>query len=161
MELVDLLNNRKELIGETADKHFVPKGKYRLSIHVWIIDKEQNLLIQQRVSSAHKFPNMWTNTGGAVSAGESSLNATIRELKEELGINVVPDDLELIASYQRLNDYADVWVLNRNIKLSDLKLQKEEVQDVKWVTIDEFKNMLSKNLAVKSSFDYFMLYLNK
>lgn len=161
MEMVDLLNNRKELIGQQVDKHLVPDGSFRLSVHAWIIDDNGNLLIQQRLATAHKFPNMWSNTGGAVDAGESSLDAVIRELDEELGIKVTPDDLELIVSYKRIKDYADVWVLKKNINIENLVLQKDEVQDVKWASLQEFENMIANGTAIKSSFDYYMLYLNQ
>lgn len=159
--MVDLLNNRKELIGQQVDKHLVPDGSFRLSVHAWIIDDNGNLLIQQRLATAHKFPNMWSNTGGAVDAGESSLDAVIRELDEELGIKVTPDDLELIVSYKRIKDYADVWVLKKNINIENLVLQKDEVQDVKWASLQEFENMIANGTAIKSSFDYYMLYLNQ
>lgn len=161
MEMVDLLNNRKEFIGKQVDKHLVPDGCFRLSVHVWIVDDNGNILIQQRLATAHKFPNMWSNTGGAVDAGESSLKAVIRELDEELGIKVTPDDLELIASYKRIKDYADVWVLRKNINIDDLMLQKDEVQAVKWVSLQEFENMIDNGTAIKSSFDYYLLYLNQ
>lgn len=79
----------------------MPEGKYRLSIHIWIVNDKNEILIQQRSASRKMFPNMWTNTGGACIAGETSIETVFRELKEEL--NVIPniDDLELIASYKR------------------------------------------------------------
>ena len=44
MELVDLLNDRKELIGETCERNSVPEGKYRLSIHIWIVNDKNEIL---------------------------------------------------------------------------------------------------------------------
>lgn len=160
MELVDLLNNRKELIGETCERNAVPEGKYRLSIHIWIVNDKNEILIQQRSASRKMFPNMWTNTGGACIAGETSIETVFRELKEEL--NVIPniDDLELIASYKRKKDYVDVWLLRQNINIKDLKFNDNEVQAAKWVSIEEWKKLLIEEKAIKSSTDYFLNYIN-
>ncbi len=160
MELVDLLNNRKELIGETCERNAVPEGKYRLSIHIWIVNDKNEILIQQRSASRKMFPNMWTNTGGACIAGETSIETVFRELKEEL--NVIPniDNLELIASYKRKKDYVDVWLLRQNININDLKFNDNEVQAAKWVSIEEWKKLLIEEQAVKSSTDYFLNYIN-
>ena len=161
MELVDLLNNRKELTGETCERNAVPDGKYRLSIHIWIVNDKNEILIQQRSANRKKFPNMWTNTGGACIAGETSIETVFRELKEELDITPSIDNLELIASYKREKDYVDVWLLRQNINITDLKFNDNEVQAAKWVTIEEWKKLLIEEKAVKSSTDYFFKYINK
>jgi len=44
MELVDLLNSRKEKTGEVCSRDNVLEGKYRLSIHIWIINDKNELL---------------------------------------------------------------------------------------------------------------------
>ena len=160
MELVDLLNNGKELIGETCERNSVPEGKYRLSIHIWIVNDKNEILIQQRSASRKMFPNMWTNTGGACIAGETSIETVFRELKEELDITPSIDNLELIASYKREKDYVDVWGLKQNINITDLKFNDNEVQDAKWVTVEEWKKLLIEEQAVKSSTDYFLKYIN-
>lgn len=159
MELVDLYNGQKELTNETVEKKNVPDGKFRLSVHVWITNDKGELLVQQRLATAHKFPNMWAVTGGAVKAGESSLAGALRELSEELGIKANKDEMKFIASYRRKFDYVDVWLLNKNIDIKDIKLQEDEVQAVKWVTLEEFEEMLKNKEAIRSSYDYYKLYI--
>ena len=159
MELVDLYNGQKELTNETVEKKNVPDGKFRLSVHVWITNGKGELLVQQRLATAHKFPNMWAVTGGAVKAGESSLDVVLRELSEELGIKANKDEMKFIASYRRKFDYVDVWLLNKNIDIKDIKLQEDEVQAVRWVTLEEFEEMLKNKEAIRSSYDYYKLYI--
>ena len=160
MEKVDLLNKRKELTGEVSERNNVPEGFYRLSIHIWIMNDNEELLIQQRTANRKFFPNMWSNTGGAAIAGETSLETLKRELKEEL--NLVPeiDHLELIASYKRKKDFVDVWLLRQNVNIDDLVFQEDEVQGAKWVSVDEWQKMVEEGEAIKSSTDYLMHYLN-
>ena len=159
MELVDLYDGQKELTGETVDKKEVPEGKFRLSVHVWITNDQGELLVQQRLATAHKFPNMWSVTGGSVQAGESSLDGVLRELSEELGINATKDEMKFLASYRRKIDYVDVWLLNKIIDVKDIIMQEDEVQAVKWVTLEEFEKMLDNKEVIRSSYDYYKLYI--
>lgn len=159
MELVDLYDSQKELTGETVDKKEVPEGKFRLSVHVWITNDQGELLLQQRLATAHKFPNMWSVTGGAVQAGESSLDGVLRELSEELGIKADKEEMKFLASYRRKFDYVDVWLLNRNIDVKNIKMQEDEVRAVKWVTMEEFEKMLENKKVIRSSYDYYKLYI--
>ena len=159
MELVDLYDGQKELTGETVDKKEVPEGKFRLSVHVWITNDQGELLLQQRLATAHKFPNMWSVTGGAVQAGESSLDGVLRELSEELDIKADKEEMKFLASYRRKFDYVDVWLLNRNIDVKNINMQEDEVQAVKWVTMEEFEKMLENKKVIRSSYDYYKLYI--
>lgn len=160
MEIVDLLNARKELTGEKVERNNVQLGKYRLSIHVWIINDKNELLIQQRSSNRKMFPDKWTNTGGACVSGETSIETVCRELKEELNITPIIDNLEFIASYKREKDFVDVWLLRQNIDIEDIIIQEEEVQDAKWVKIEEWEKMVEDGDGIKSSTDYFLKYIN-
>ncbi len=160
MELVDILNVRKEKTGDTCYRNEVPRGYYRLSIHIWIINDEGKLLIQQRSSNRKKFPNKWTNTGGGVEFGDNSFETVMKELKEELYLTPNTDNLEFIASYKRKNDFVDVWVLKENVNINELKLQIEEVQAIKWVSLDEWLELIRNEDGIKSSTDYLIKYLN-
>lgn len=102
---------------------------------------------------------MWSVTGGSVRAGESSLVGVLRELSEELGINTTKDEMKFLASYRRKIDYVDVWLLSKNIDVKDIKVQEDEVQAVKWVTLEEFEKMLDNKEVVRSSYDYYKLYV--
>ena len=125
------------------------------------MNDKNEILIQQRSSNRKMFPNMWANTGGACISGETSIETVIRELKEELNIDVNKEHLEFIATYKREKDYVDVWLLKENINTKDIKFIDGEVQDVKWVSIDEWFKMLKEGIAIKSSTDYFLNYVNK
>ena len=58
-------------------------------------------------------------------------------------------------------NYVDVWLLKENINTKDIKFIDGEVQDVKWVSIDEWVNMLKEGITIKSSTDYLLNYINK
>lgn len=83
-------------------------------------------------------PGIWTaDTGGAVLVGETSQQALVRELFEELGLAVSADELVFIETL-RYTDWIEDWYA---IKLPDqpvtFQLQTAEVVAVRWVRFDE------------------------
>ena len=161
MELVDVLNDKREKIGKICDRNGLNNGEYRLSVHIWIMNKNNEILLQKRNMNLKMYPGMWGNTGGAVKHGESSFKAINREVKEEWGLEVKKEKTIFIASFKRSKDFVDVWLLKDDIKIEDIKLQKDEVCDVKFVNIDLFNKMYNNGDIIQSSTDYFKMYIEK
>lgn len=84
--------------------------------------------------------------GGAVLSGENSLQGAVREVKEELGITLAPEQGKLIYQFRRedMQDFYDVWLFHADIDIKEMVLQKTEVVDVQWVNQDKLLNMFQK-----------------
>ena len=160
MELVDVYNERKELMGVTKDKKSLGDNEYRLSTFIWIINSKKELLIQQRTKDTKKMPNMWGATAGAVREKETALAGAIREVKEEIGIDTLADEYEYIGSYKRIKDFVEVFLLKKDIELSDVVIDEREVQAVKYVSVEKFKQMIEDNEAIDSGFNVLDFYYN-
>ena len=119
-------------------------NEYHLVVCVWIRNSEGKFLISQR-SANKKHPLLWEASGGSALKGETSLDAALREIKEEVGIMLDPNKGKLFGStirnYPNCSDIYDVWLFENNTPIADLILQKEEVNDAKWVTVDEIKEL--------------------
>ena len=161
MEKVDVYNKLHELKFYKKERKTLIKGEYRLSVFTWILNDNNEILIQQRTKDTKKLPNMWgaSSAGGALE-NETNVETAIRETKEEIGVNLIKDDLTFIGSYTRYNDFVEVFITKKNVDIKDLVLQTEEVQDVKWVTIKEFENMLDNKTSIRSGYDILKLYLD-
>jgi len=160
MELVDVYNNRHEKLNYEKGRKELVEGEYRLSCFIWVINDNDEILLQQRLKTTKKMPNMWGTTAGGAKKGESSLEGAIRELKEELGIDASKEEMEFIGSNKRINDFVEVWLCKKNISENDLILNPEEVQNAKWVTIENFEKMLNDGTGINSGFDIFKMYYN-
>lgn len=161
MELVDIYNDKHEKLNYTKGRKELVDGEFRLSCFVWIINDNDEILIQQRLATAKKCPNMWETTSGGAIAGDDAVAGTLRELEEELGIKAHKNDLKFIGSYTRINDFVEVFLLKSNIDIRELRLQEDEVQNVKWVDIPTFESMIKNGEACDTGYFIFKEYYDK
>ncbi len=138
-ELWDLYNEKREKTGCTLLKGaLIPKGEYHLVISAWIVNSEGQYLLSQRHPNKI-YPYFWECTGGSVLASEDSLHGALREVKEELGIELDAKSGKLIYQTRReqSQDFYDVWLFHADIDIATISLQQTEVIKVKWVNREE------------------------
>ena len=160
MEMVDKLDNKRQMLNRTTERSEKIGGEYRQSVHTWIMNSKGEFLIQKRSPNKKTFPNMWSQTGGGVDEGETTLQAALRECKEELGITIDLSNIELILSFKRKFDFVDVWLVKQDIDISNIVLQEEEVSEVKWSSIDEIRELMKTDKLAKSIEIYFDMFIN-
>ncbi len=161
MELRDLYDENKKITGETIYKgQEVPKGRYYITVVVFIQNKKNEFLLQKRVK---KKDGKWATTGGHPVSGETSRQGIISEIKEELGIDVSERNVKLFKTIKTEDDFVDIYYLKEDIDIKEIKIQKEEVEDVKWATIDEIEELIKSGSFSESHTEFFKIcleYLN-
>lgn len=167
MELVDVYNRFRENMGVVRGRKELKSGEYRISTHIWVVNSKKQILIEKRSEEEDMFPGMWAQIGGGVKAGDTSKDTVFNECIEELRLTVKKEHLFYIGSYTRIRDIVDVWLVNQDVNIHDLKLQEAEVAEVKLVTFEEFDKMIEEKQVVPSinpSYDlmknYCKLYMN-
>lgn len=87
---------------------------------------------------------MWECTGGSVVAGEDSLSGALREVGEELGIELDVSKGYLYKSIKReiYNDFCDVWLFECDCDINDVVLQEGETCDAMWASGDKILEMI-------------------
>lgn len=156
-EYLDVRDYDGNKLGFTVErgKH-QHKGWWYLCIHSYIMNDEGMLLIQQRAMTKKYFPGIWDITCGAVLAGETSLDAAIRETKEELGLDVSEFDCSFIGESHCFDCINHVYLFKGNVKLSDLSLNEDEVMAVKFISPVEMLELI-KNSEFKDPEYYDMM----
>lgn len=161
MEIRDLYDENKQITGETIYKgQEVPRGRYYITVVVFIQNNKNEFLLQKRVK---KKDGKWATTGGHPVSGETSKQGIITEIKEELGIDVVEEKVELFKTIKTEDDFVDIYYLKEDIDIKEIKIQKEEVDDVKWATIEEIQKMIKEENFSESHKIFFedcLKYLN-
>ena len=142
MELVDIVNENNELTGEVEERwKAIEKGLWRRTVSCWIMNEKGEILLQKRTPSKRRNPNKWAKTGGQVDSKETPEEAIFREVKEELGIEIPKEQIKVvnIRKSEKGKRFAYNFLFVVNYKLEDYTLQKEEVSEVRYYTIEELE----------------------
>ena len=119
MEIWDLYNRDFEVIGEHIRGKEMPEDGYHLVVHIWIRNPKGEYLMTQRSASKKTYPLAWECVGGSVLKGEESLHAALREVHEEVGIVLKPEEgrkvLTIVREFTggvRVNDINDIYLFD-------------------------------------------------
>ena len=160
MEKRDLYDINRNLTGETIYKgDSIPDGKFILVVLSFIQNSKGEFLIQKR---SGKKGGKYGSTGGHAKTGETSIQAMMTEINEEIGLNVNKDELNLFYSGRDDIDkvFFDLYYIKKDFSTDSLTLQEEEVESVKWMTVDEIKQLISTNEFLDSNVDEFYKILD-
>lgn len=150
MELWDIYDAYRHKTGRTGVRgEPVLPGDYHLVVHLIVFNAAGQMLIQQRQSCKRSCPDMWDITvGGCAVVGESSQEAAMRELREELGLEIDLTDTapDLMITFP--GGFDDMFLLERELDPAQLHLQQEEVQAARWASREEIMAMLRDNTFV-------------
>jgi len=149
MELIDVLDrdgNKTGKIIERISPMIMEPGEYFRIVDVWILNDQGEFLISKRVSTIKVEPNRWQPTMGLATAGDDSISAALREVKEELGIMLNPQNGEKVKSYIAWDRaIIDVWLFRQEIDIDDVVLQPNETNDVLWATKDRIRKLIEND----------------
>ena len=152
-EMFDILDENGNKTGKTKLRSEVHRdGDWHKAVHIWIINNNGDVLLQRRCATKDSNPNMLDiSSAGHLSAGDDSLTGALRELKEELNLDINPEDLHFIKTLKRTsmytatfinNEFDDLYILRINKKIDDMKFQKEEISEIMYVPYKIFKKMV-------------------
>lgn len=154
MEIFDELNDKGELTGQKIARDEAHKtGAWHKAVVLFLLNKKKQVLLQKRSMEKKNWPGRWDVTsGGHVDSGETGVEAAIRELREELGINIDSKEVALIGTAmssdieggminRHFNEY---YVAQKEVDVDTLTLQKGEVDEVKWIPCANLEELVEK-----------------
>lgn len=153
-EFFDILDENGNKTGKIKSRSSVHQdGDWHRAEHIWIINEDNDILLQRRCQTKDSDPNMLDiSCAGHLISGDKPLEGALRELKEELNLDVTIEDLKYITTLKRSpkhdngfidNEYDDLYLLRINKKIDELTFQKEEISEILFVPYQEFKKMVS------------------
>ena len=147
MEIFDVVDTAGNIIGKAtrAECHGNPELLHRTA-HVLVFNEKKELWLQKRSADKDIQPNKWdTSVGGHLDSGENPVNAALREMKEEIGIEVGADDLNFCYDYIMKNEIESELVNTFFIVISDdeeIYYNKTEISDGRYWNRDEIEKSL-------------------
>jgi 8-oxo-dGTP pyrophosphatase MutT (NUDIX family) len=137
IELMDVYDEKKNKIGKIInrkDRNLLKDGEYTICVHCFIINSKKEILLTQRSMKMNR-GGKWEDTHGGLKSGETSINGMIRELKEELGIEIKQEELKLYKTLKKDNVFRDIYVIYKDISLDSIRFNDGEVMNCKYVTV--------------------------
>lgn len=154
-ELIDVLDNKGNKTGIIKKKSDIKRdGDYHRAIAVLVINNNNEILMQKRSSNKKVYPNLWSIfVKGHVQASETSIEACIRELSEEVGININSNELSyLYTIFEEVIDkdyieriFYDTYILRKDFNLTDITIQEEELSEIKLVDSNKVISLIENN----------------
>jgi 8-oxo-dGTP diphosphatase len=151
-ELLEIVDENNNLTSEIQPRSVVhSQGLWHRTVHIYVFretpDKDIEFLIQLR--SAHKDlnPNCWDlRFGGHIKAGHDIPQTIHQEMKDEIGLDIMSEDL-IEGMWRKRNKYPNneftkVFYLNFVDHTDDLKFNDNEVQRVEWMPKKEIKESM-------------------
>ncbi|UOQ44442.1 NUDIX domain-containing protein [Halobacillus salinarum] len=161
-EMLTIFDELLKPIGEKERSLVHRDGDWHETFQCWFyeVTKERTeLYFQKRASDKKEFPDLFDITAaGHIEAGEKLMEAGLREIKEEIGVKLKPEDLEYTGCYKeslRTRYSFDREICQVHIhRFNDAApfLIGQEVTDIVKVHLDEFLSLLcKKNSTMKAA----------
>lgn len=163
-DILDEHGNKTDRIKPRSEVH--RDGDWHRAVHIWIIDNRGEILLQRRAPDKDTHPNFWDiSVGGHLQAGDDPLTGAVREVKEEIGLDIPPSDLQFLCERHSSaqphpgfinNSFYSSYVVRTDKTIADMAKQESEVSELKFVPFSEFKTMIENSdpSLVPHSVDY-------
>ena len=148
-ELVNILDSEGNFTGKTAMKSEAHrKGLFHPTVHVWFYTQNGKLLIQQRGKHKDTHPLLWdVSVAGHIGAGEDIETSAIREVREEIGLEITKSALQKIGVFKSIQEHHEglidcefhhTFLCELKVPLENLTKQESEVEHLKLISLIQF-----------------------
>ncbi|WP_138495000.1 NUDIX hydrolase [Paenibacillus pinistramenti] len=160
-EMLDTFTEQLERTGSASRRQVHAEGLWHQTFQCWLIDRQTDpadpgLLFQLRAEDKETFPGkLDISCAGHLLAGETPADG-IRELEEELGIAVNPEDLHycgtvaqesFISAELTDREFNHVYVYESSLPLAEYPFQRSEISGLFRIGLKDYKALLSGELA--------------
>ena len=130
------------------------------SANVLIFNSKHELALQLRAANDDSYPSHWDfSAAGGIDSGEEPEASASRELREEIGVNAnltfVTERLCEFPAWGTSEPREDYVYLYKAHHDGDFSIDSNEVQAIRFFTIDEIDSMMKSGEKFHPEFKYF------
>lgn len=133
----------------------IPEGNYVLSVSIFTVNDKGEILLTLRAPEKPNFPNVWEITAGGALAGESGIEAALRELREETGLKAKKEELILLRVIREPSAFVECYLYRTNLPVSAVVLQEKETVAARFTALRRFEELMhTDSIAQPVAFRY-------
>ena len=146
-ELLDVVNDLDEVTAQEMRSIVHQQGLQHRGVHVFLFNEQGEMLIQKRSADRTNSPSLWDcSVSEHVKAGESYLDAAMRGLKEEMGVEGIEISLRgKIQMEYGFNDNEISEIYEGRLNGKSVQFDRVEISEVRFVSVDVVKAGLSQS----------------
>ena len=140
-ELLDVVNNLDEVTGQEMRSVVHQQGLQHRGVHVFLFNEQGEMLIQKRSADRANSPSLWDcSVSEHVKAEESYLEAAMRGLREEMGVEGIEISLrgKIQMEYGR-NDNEISEIYEGELNGKQVNFDPGEIAEVKFVSLEKIR----------------------
>ncbi len=154
-EYLDILDENGKVTGKSASREEVhSRGLWHKTAQVLLMNSKGSIFIHRRAKSKKYYSGLWdVYFGGHVLSGETSQQTLIREVQEEISLTLKQEIFQFLFDIKKAdvqnggnfinNDFAQVYLVKKDFNLTDLILQAEEIEEVKFISLAKLKEIVT------------------
>lgn len=171
-ELIDIVDGQGNYTGKSCLKSEAHKfGYFHPTVHIWIYTSTGEILLQKRALTKKVFPGLWDiSVAGHIAAGEKIEVAALREVEEEIGFIIKPENLQKIGTRKHQvnhangiidNEFHHVFISELTVSIDKLIIQESEVAELKLFELEILKNTAKyENVLLPEYSEYYESVFN-
>jgi len=159
---IDVLSKTGLRTGEILSRAEIHRlGKRHRAVHLYLFNAHNELLLQQRSQSVDHYSGYFgISVTGHIDAGEYSAATVRREVEEELGLDAAQLKIDFLFSYYQEavlhetytdRQFNDVYVTRADVELEQIRFDRSEVAEVKFVPFAHFCDMVLNESSAMAS----------
>ena len=132
IELLEVVNEKNEVIGLENRKKIHKEGLLHREIHIWFMTPDRKLIFQHRAKDKDTYPDKLDATvGGHVDPGMSYEVTALKEALEETGITLDPAKLKLVKTMPKKSFDEATGLTNNTLRAQYVYLFNGDIKDLK------------------------------
>lgn len=148
MELLKVFDEDYKYVREETRETVHREGLWHETFHCWLVDGT-NVFIQKRSATKKDFPSLYDITAAGHLLADEDIMDGIREVEEELGLQVDPSKLKRMGAVRDVirlpgfidKEFTNVFLYQSTFETSDFTLQQEEVESIHAISIEELQRL--------------------
>lgn len=143
-ELLDIVNDEDIVIGKEMRSTAHQLGLQHRGVHVFLFTQDGKMLVQKRSADRIHSPSMLDCTVSEhVKTGESYLDAAMRGMKEEIGVDGV--EVKPLVKFRMnygVNDNEISTLYEGNVDPVKVKFDPIEIEEINYYSLEELQEMI-------------------